>query len=324
MHKQLRKIRLIIKGVINSFLFKLMHSEGFDSKQAILIFGSIRSGSTWLAEVLSSIEGHVQVFEPLHPGHVPVIKRVFNYPNPYIPVTESWPEGHSLIKRILSGKLINSWVMSQASIRDVLKAKRLVIKFVRGNLLLEWVAVNMKVMTPILVIRHPCAIVASQLSKGWNSGIKRQLNHPYLDRYPEIRERCADLSEPEEVAALTWCIRYHAPLMAQHPYPFLLVSYEKLVRDGRQELERIFKALDIPLGREAISHLYKPSDTVVENSQIVMGRDPLAGWKEKLSQVQIDNILAVLKIFDLDFYSEKLEPDYEKMMSYGTRFSNGR
>ncbi len=319
MLKQFRKLRLIVNGFLSSLLFKLVHHKGFDSKQTIMVFGSIRSGSTWLAEVLSSLDGHLQIFEPLHLDYVPEARRVLKKRNPYMPSNEKWQAGLELFKKILSGKLINSWIMSQASLGDVLRAKRLVVKFVRGNLLLEWMAVNMDVLTPVLVIRHPCAIIASQISKGWPDGKRLLLDNSYLDRIPEIRSECEHLSKPEELAALAWCLRYHAPLMSCKPYPFILVSYEKLVRNGQQELEKIFQALSIPLDKKAIAQLSIPSDTVTKSSQVISGKDPLAGWTNRLTEQQVDNILAVLQIFGMDFYNKELEPDYEKLSAFGSR-----
>lgn len=317
MSKYIRRLRLIITGLIYSLLFRLIQRKGFNPKKTIVLFGSIRGGTTWLAEVLSSIEGHLLVFEPLHPHYVPEVRKVIDYRNTYVPVENNWPEGHKFFTRVLSGKVANSWTMSQTSIREIFQAKRLVVKFVRGNFLLEWLAVNMDVVTPILVIRHPCAIVASQMNKGWPSNKKVLLNNRYFNKYPELKSACNLLSKPEELDALAWCLRYHAPLSASKPYPFLLVSYENLVRNGRQELEKIFNAIHVHLDEKAIDQLSKPSDTVTKASQVVTGEDPLAGWTHKLTEQQIDNILAVLKIFDMDFYSRSLEPDYEKMMSFG-------
>ncbi len=325
MSKYLRKLRLIAKGTLSSIAFRIVHRKGFDPKTSILVFGSIRSGSTWLAEVLSSLDGHVQIFEPLHPEFVPDARKTLVERNPYVPSVDSWPAGRScLFGKILSGKLVNSWTMSQASIQEVFHANRLVIKFVRGNLLLEWLAANMDIHTPVLVIRHPCAIIASHLNKGWPPSKNVLLGNSYFDRFPEIRNDCSELSEPEELAALAWCLRYHAPLMSQKPYPFILVSYEKLVRNGKEELEKLFRALDIPLDKKAIDQLSIPSDTVTKGSQVVAGRDPLAGWRGKLNDRQVDNILAVLNKFGMDFYSTALEPDYVRLSEFGSRPANDR
>jgi len=314
----IRKIKLIIKGAVNCLLFKLIYRRGFDSSKTLVIFGSIRSGSTWLAEIISSLDDHLQIFEPLHPDYVPCAKKHMPEQNKYVPVDEAWPAGVSVFNKILSGRVINAWIMSQASLLKVLTAKRLVVKIVRGNLLLEWFANNVAVLPPALVIRHPCAVIASHINKGWPPGKNILLNNPYLDRHPEIRKNCKHLSQPEELAALAWCLRYHAPLMAKKPYPFVLVCYENLVRNGEQELKKLFDAWQMPLDQKAVSQLTIPSDTVTSSSQVVSGRDPLAGWENKLTEQQVKNILAVLAIFKMDFYSMALEPDYEKLMVFGS------
>ena len=204
-------------------------------------------------------------------------------------------------------------------LNKIYNAKRIVVKVVRANLLLNWFANNLNVLPPALVIRHPCAIIASQMNKGWPPAKKLLLNNSYLDNYPEIKVQCEQLSHPEEFRALAWCLRYHAPLSAKRPHRFLLVCYEKLVRDGERELKKLFKAWDLPVHDETIRRLTIPSDTVEKNSQIISGKDPLAGWKNKLSEQQINNILAVLAIFKMDFYSNNLEPDYERLNTFSYR-----
>jgi len=301
----------------------MMYHRGFDSSKTIVIFGSIRSGSTWLAEIISSMDGCLQIFEPLHPDYVQEVKQHIPQRNRYVPADQDWPAGVSIFNRIVSGKIINTWTMSQAPLLKIFTAKRLVVKFVRGNLLLEWFAKNVAVLPPVLVIRHPCAIIASQINKKWPPGKKLLLNNAYLDRYPEIRENCGYLSKPEELAALAWCLRYHAPLTANKPYPFILVCYEDLVRNGRQELEKLFNVWQMPVDQKAILQLSIPSDTATKSSQVVKGGDPLAGWKKKLNEQQVDNILAVLKIFKMDFYDKGLEPDHKKLGAFGISPKDG-
>jgi hypothetical protein len=296
----------------------MIYRRGFDSSKTLVIFGSIRSGSTWLAEIISSLDGCLQIFEPLHPDYVQEIKKQIPERNKYVPADEDWPAGLSIFNKIVSGKIVNAWTLSQAPLLKVFTAKRLVVKLVRGNLLLEWFANNVATPPPVLVIRHPCAIIASQINKKWPPGKNLLLNNAYFDKYPEIREKCRHLSEPEELAALAWCLRYHAPLTAKKPYPFILICYEDLVRNGKRELERLFNAWHMPVDEKAISRLSIPSDTVTINSQVVKGGDPLAGWKNKLNEQQVNNILAVLKIFKMDFYDTGLEPDHEKLTTFGS------
>lgn len=55
---------------------------------------------------------------------------------------------------------------------------------------------------------------------------------------------------------------------------------------------------------------------MTNNSQVVKGCDPLAGWKSKLTDLQVNNILAVLKVFKMEFDRAALEPDYEKLAAF--------
>lgn len=200
----------------------MIFRRGFDSSKTIVIFGSIRSGSTWLAEIISSLDGYLQIFEPLYLDYVRDVKKYIPERNKYIPADEEWPVGLLVFNKIISGKMINTWTMSLAPLMRIFTAKRLVVKFVRGNLLLEWFTKNVTVLPSVLVIRHPCAIIASQINKRWPSGKNLLLSNFYFDKYLEIRENCLHLSKPEVLAALVWCLRYFAPLTARKPYPFIL------------------------------------------------------------------------------------------------------
>ena len=312
-NKYFRKLKFFTRGVVSSFLFKLLYRKGFDTSRAIMIFGSTRSGSTWLAELVSSVPGHSQIFEPLNTQYVKAAGKAGIIKNTYIKQDDVWNKGNKFFSGILSGRVMNPWLASQIPVKDVFSTRRLVIKFVRANLLLGWVCKNFDVLPPALVIRHPCAYVSSHMQKGWNPSLKVLLSNSYFDGLPEIREQCLNLTRPEELNALAWCLRYHAPLSLTKPYPFILVCYERLVRDGEKEIKRLFRIWDLEITKDIINRLGKPSDTVTNSSQIVTGKDPLAGWKRTLSIEQINNVLNVLYIFKMDFYSNELEADYEKL-----------
>jgi hypothetical protein len=162
-------------------------------------------------------------------------------------------------------------------------------------------------------------VIASQLNKQWPPSKQLLLGNPYFDKYPELKERCSDLSEPEELAALAWCMRYHSPLTSDKPYPFILICYEKLVRNGADELKRLVEAWGLPADSDISPQLSRPSDTSTNHSNVVHGKDPLAGWCDRLTPSQIENILAVLRIFEMDFYTAALEPDYRKLAHFAER-----
>ena len=304
------------RGVVSSTLIKIFKRKGYDAQNTILIFGSTRSGSTWLAELISSVPGHLQIFEPMNAEYIKPARDINIERNMYLTKKDNWPEGVSFFERVFSGKLVNPWLCSQIEPKEVMSSNRLVVKFVRGNMLMDWMLHNMSVLPPVLVIRHPCAIIASQLHKGWTPSLKVLLNNRFFDDYPQFKEPCLKLKGNEKISALAWCIRYYTPLAMTKPYPYLLVSYEGLVRNGKYELKRLFDAWDLTLTDEIKKRLFKPSNTIAEGSEIIKGRDPLAGWQNKLSSQQVDNILSVLDIFNIDFYNRSLEPNYEKLNDF--------
>lgn len=318
-NRYVRKVKIMLRGAVYSVLFKLCHTKGFKQKDALIILGSTRSGSTWLAELVSSLDGHLQVFEPMNTDYVKSARKAGIVRNMYLEKHADWPEGERFFSRVLSGKVINPWTACQMSLTKIFKAKRLVVKFVRANMLTEWLANNIEMKTPAMVIRHPCAIIASQLQKGWAPSKTVLLSNPYFDQRAELKSRCMSFDKPEERAALAWCVRYHAPLTLDKPVPFILVCYERLVRDGETEIRKLFNAWDLPVTEQVLAQLVKPSDTVTSSSQVVSGKDPLEGWRKTLNQQQIENIMNVLAAFDMDFYSSELEPDYRKLETF---FSN--
>ena len=315
-NKYIRKIRVLARGVVSSVVFKLLYRKGFDSSKALIICGSTRSGSTWLAELVSSIDGHSQIFEPMHTGYVKEAKHAGIERNMFVKESEEWPQGRRFFTKVLTGKVINPWIASQIPWNKLLKTERLVVKFVRANLVLGWLSKHLDILPPAMVIRHPCAIIMSQLNKGWSPSKEVLLSNKYFDSHPKIKQACHKFDKPEERAALAWCLRYHGPLTLNKPYPFVLVCYERLVRNGEEEIKKLFDAWNLPVTQSVLDKLSKPSDTVTENSQVVSGKDPLAGWKKHLTTTEVENILAVLSVFDMNFYSDALEPNYEMLNAF--------
>jgi len=305
-----RKVKFLFRGFTSTLLLKIFHRSGFNLSESILIFGSTRSGSTWLAEVVSSIQGNIQIFEPMNNDYIHEADDLGIDRHLFLSARDEDQPKKNYFERVLSGKLLNPWLCSQVSPVRALFAKRLVVKFVRGNMIIDWLVRQFAILPPALVIRHPCAIVASQLGKGWTPSKQKLLQNRFFEHYPEFRSQCEELDKPEQYAALAWCMRYFSPLALAAPRPFLLVSYESLVMDGEKQLTYLFDVWGLEFGADIKRRLMKPSNTVTEKSQVQKGRNPLAGWKSQLSEEQVGNIIKVLEIFGMTFYSEALEPDY--------------
>lgn len=47
-------------------------------KEAILIFGAARSGTTWIMEILETLPDYKSIFEPFHPDWFPEVRKLKN------------------------------------------------------------------------------------------------------------------------------------------------------------------------------------------------------------------------------------------------------
>jgi len=309
-----RRFNFLVRGVCNSILLNTICRRDFDITKTLVVAGSSRSGSTWLAEIVSAAPGYGQIFEPLNPSQVKAARKAGIITHDiFVDRGTDWPAGKDFMRKVLQGQILTPWTSSQIPLSKTKDISCLVVKFVRANMLLGWLCANFPIKPPALIIRHPCATIASQAKKGWPC-VPLTWTSPFFTRYPELKKRCQSLVRPEEVRAIRWCMQYFVPLSQPGPYPFVLLSYESLVRHGEEELARLYGRWGLlPVPAEAFAMLRRPSKTVTGESQVVLGKDPLVGWKKYLSKMEVANILKVVDIFGLNFYTDAIEPDYERL-----------
>lgn len=308
-----KKLKFLTRGIVNSLLINSPFVKIGDEVDTLIVMGATRSGTTWLSEIVNGIPDSSILFEPLSPTHVKGAEHAgFTY-DTYIEQDEERPEAQRYMEKVLAGKVITPWTVSQIPIKQASSTRIWIVKFVRANMLIGWLANTFSVKPPALIIRHPCATVASQMQKGWVPPLKMLLKNDFFKKYKRIADHCKDLVHPEEILALRWCMRYFVPLALEQPFPFVLVCYERLVRSGESEIKRLFERWELPVPGEALRRLKRPSRTVQGGSQILEGLDPLVGWQKKLNPQQVANILNVVTLFGLDFYGDDIEPNYARL-----------
>lgn len=306
---------LRLRGVLVPLLLNLYAPKDYNLADTLIISGAPRAGTTWLAELVSTIPGSTILFEPLHLNRVAEARKAGFKWETIVPRGTSWPEGEKFLKKVLLGKVRNYWTMSHVSLAQARNTRLWIVKFVRANMMLDWIAHTFPVRPPALIIRHPCATIASYLQKGWPRPVRPPVDHEFFRVYPQLRKVCNGLDAVEEFIAVSWCMEYYITLVVPSPLPFHLVCYERLVRAGLDELGKLFQAWVLPFPEEARAQLSRPSLTTATFSQVSKGWDPLAGWQRFFSQEQSNRILAVVKAFGLDFYTREPEPDYNRLYS---------
>jgi hypothetical protein len=284
---------------------------GSDAASSVFLAGTGRSGSTWLSDIINYRNEYRYLFEPFHPGHG--VAPVFGARR-YLPPTNSAEMFLSPARAILEGRVRSRWVDKYN--HRIVSRKRL-IKEVRANLLLGWLRAHFPSTPIVLLLRHPCAVVASQMAlKDWdwsvvlgNFSSQPELMAEHLEPFRSQLE--SPMSEVEQ-HAVAWAIDYFVPLRELRPGDAHVLFYEHLVADPAQHLPPLFAFLRSPYERAVLRVLQRPSAVSRPDSAIVAGGSILSDWSTRLSPEDVRTILRVVERFGLDIaYSDRADPNLD-------------
>lgn len=284
----------------------------YDMNHTVIVASSPRGGSTWLAEIVASLPGRFMLWEPLHPHNNPqCLHYGFGWQN-YIQSGTEAPRQDAYLRRLFSGQELTTGTTSSLafSVRGLCRFQSLVVKFVNANLLLPWIAERYPLKT-LVMFRHPCAVVDSQLRHGsWSHLCKQNITIPegLFDRYPWMSSAFDRLGSIEEVLAFEWALQTIVPWLERQSH-WCLVTYEAMKKDDA-ECRRIFDYLGEEPPGTLDQLLRKPSRTVSQAYRSDT-HDQLQGWRARLSTRQIDAILKVTHGLGVEFYTENPEPSYD-------------
>ena len=312
----------------NLAINKISESRSIQSdfnKNTLCIFSSPRGGSTWLTELLFEAEDFIAINEPFFQGRFrtdktmpkfedgrPYLKKLNYWYHHHISTTNHKEEDLDIFKRLYSGKLLSSKLAPYNSESELKNFNNILVKFCYGNLMLPWIVKEFNT-NAILLARHPCAVIASQLKvKGAFRHIEANPTFlfpdhleqsPFADYSPILKK----IKRPEENLAALWAITVGKTM--QHPdtnKKWLKVKYENLIRNPKVELDRIFEfASDFNWKQEKIN-FEKPSRSTEDTnlSKHIQNGTQLTKWKTTLTSAQIANINAILKEFEVANYEE--------------------
>lgn len=295
----------------NNFQLK----KNFDPNKALIIAGDPRGGTTWLAEILREFDKTALLWEPLWLTRERTFRDLnFSY-RQFLPESEVFPEIRANFSNLFSGKVLNSHLCQFTSISQISSAQWLLIKFCRANQLLPWLTQQFRFKyAPIYIVRHPCAVVASQLRQGGWDNVNTTFQIPYNKLYPEFYSQHEDflksIDSKVKVLAATWCLTNAIPLQhSENNKRWITITYESLILEGEKQLNRIEKRWNIKLPESAFQKLNKASKTTVQGSPILENKgSQLEYWKKQLSDQQINDIMEVLDYFKIDLYTTDFLP----------------
>lgn len=137
---------------------------------------------------------------------------------------------------------------------------------------------------------------------------------PEIRQNKKLMEEVKNIRDVEELLAFIWGIDTYIPLIYAKDYDFYVLTYEKLMIEQEKELKKIFHKINEEIPEKAYPLLREQSMLALDF--IKEKRKQLSKWKKNLSRNQINKILKITEWFNLDFYTDDVEMDYNKLMNW--------
>lgn len=301
--------------VINPYILSVTKPKKNNLSRVLIITGSPRSGTTWLGELISNIPKSIMLFEPLNINRNPRAKEFEFEWRTYINSNSDNPKAKEFFEDLFNCRFVNSWITSEVPISRLFDIQHFIFKFVRANMLIDWLNNNFNINKPVFVIRHPCAVVSSQLSLKQFTRVKSALmSKNYYKDFQVNKDKLKKYKDSEEILAARWCQENYVPLI-NNSSSVLIITYENLLINPDEEIKKIFSAWNIEIPTQIYNMITTSSSTTYRDVDHKDKLKILANWQEVLSKNQKNKILNIVKDFGMDFYTEELEPDYERLYS---------
>lgn len=286
---------------------RLVMSSGRSRRptRAVVVAGSGRSGTTWIAEAIAATGRLQQIFEPLQPNFVREARRLAGWEerhwtlvrSEYLSPTRPHPEWEEFWARVLSGKVRNYWT---DPVRTAWFPSQFLVKTIRANLMLRFLHEKFHPKI-IYVVRHPCAVIASRLRLSWTADVSDLLKQERLME-ERLSQWVTDIESERDLVgahAVWWAVENHIALADLRHCDQLVVHYETACTDPTREIGRVCDWLG--LTSDATDRaLFAPSRMTLGGSTSTRSR--LAGWRAGLDDESCRRILGWAERLGIDWY----------------------
>ena len=270
------------------------------------IFGDPRSGSTWLAELLSQLPKYCLVDEPLNLNYNDHLRKMDFGWRQYIPKQENWAEANDFFQKLYRGENIPPGCIASNGLMHFINSDKGVFKIIRGKLLLEWLLYHFEFKyKPIFLIRHPLAVINSiKKHKSWSYKFKpfEISKSPFQERYKMHESFLKDLKNTREQILAHWCI---ANLSYFQGVSFMdqtiVVKYEDLVLEPRTILEQLLREWNYVPSDFKFKNVAAPSATSEVNVKSIDPKNQIEKWKTQLDPLEINRYQEILNYFHIEY-----------------------
>jgi hypothetical protein len=276
-------------------------------RKTILLFGSGRSGTSWLSNLLASPFRYRLLFEPFHTGHVPCAELVADR---YYEPGQVPEHVVDFIFRALNDEIDNEWI-AQSSYRKFRMhrwrfwPKVNIVKEVRGALLIPSIRALFGPSLPILVlVRHPGAVVESfmRVKFPWGFDVKMLLAQArFQEKYDVPLDQLADYAtDPVGQLAVRWVIENGYLLQQAKTLGVDLIFYEDLVQDRATSVRSLFMRYGLREPSRLDERVRQLSTTTHRRSPWQIG-DGLSSWRQRMSASDVEQLETVLKVAGVSY-----------------------
>jgi Sulfotransferase family len=270
--------------------------RGGGPADAVLLAGSARSGTSWLAGLLNPDDSARYVFEPFRPGKL-ALTRGFGVRR-YLRPADERPELLRAARAVLSGEVRSRW--TDQFNRSVFPERRLV-KDVWSNLMLGWLHRHVPEVPVVFLLRHPCAVVSSQVrlaAWGWEVDVAGLLAQHDLVRDHLSDAICDELSvsrTPFDRHLATWCVETLVPLRQFAPGDVFVAFYERLCTEPEAELRRLFRFLGRSFDGRVMDRLATPSAAARPDSADGTATFSPDAWVRRVDRDRLRTAMATVR-----------------------------
>ena len=290
---------------------QVRNNTSFDIRSNVILFSDPRGGSTWFSECLVSALNVPLIWEPLHIGQVKELKSLNFGWREYIREDNKDEKIKDFFSKLFEGKIKSDWLYQYSSLANIFVSKSAIFKICRGNQMIPYLTNNFDFhLKPIYLIRHPLAVVSSQLRQGGWSDTSNMMSLEEITNDPlkaPHKEFLSNLNTKEEILTANWCLVNKIPV--EHPFntiKWITVTYEEFILEPEKTFERLEREWGKNLNIDRIN-FNKSSFTSVEEVK-AKSEKQLTKWKTQLTTSQIKKMLKVLTYFDIKLYTEQPLP----------------
>lgn len=276
----------------------------FAGDDLVLIVGSGRSGTTWLADLINANDEFRYIFEPLNPD----VEGAVVIDNWCLSAADTAPN----ISQTLRGKLIPPWANS---VNRKLFARRRLIKEIRMNLMLDWVMQSSPRTKIIKLIRNPMEVAASrkQLQQHeapgkwlWHPDLSELLNEPAVQaklnqrQSPLLKKQLQQGMVAETIAM--WCLENLLDLHSGYR-----IYYEDLIDYPARVLPELMRFVGVAHSSQVQEQYLQRSFT--DRNRVHRKSKQTNHWTHVLSKDEVQNAQKVLREFAVEnLYDDDWQP----------------